>query len=266
MTGRVRAASAAPEPRYRQILQDLRTAIEAGSLRPGSLAPSEKALEAHYGVSRITARRALDELAQSRMIERSRGRRARVLGLPAPEALPVVRDDLANMLRQVRGTTVSVLDFEWRVATPEIAHALMVDEGDQVLFVARLRRRAERPVFVTHVYLPRPVGQLIDRKMLETTPILDVMAAQGVDIARYDQRMSARPCPEWVAPLLQLEAGDPTFQVTRTVRDRHGCPVQLVTIYFRWDAYSYRFSAVCDGDEASGTIETARPASDPDQR
>lgn len=68
------------EPLYRQIYWDLRQKIESGEYPEGSQVPTEAELEKHYGVSRITVKRALGQLAREGCIERIPGRGSFVLG------------------------------------------------------------------------------------------------------------------------------------------------------------------------------------------
>lgn len=61
------------EPRYQQIQRALRQRIESGQLRPGDRVPSENQLGDEFSVSRMTARRALHELADSGLLLRAQG-------------------------------------------------------------------------------------------------------------------------------------------------------------------------------------------------
>src|SRR3569623_2107471 len=65
-------------PLYARVHQALVEAIQRGKLAPGTVLPTEKELEKQYGVSRITVRRALDDLERAGLIESGRGRHARV--------------------------------------------------------------------------------------------------------------------------------------------------------------------------------------------
>lgn len=61
-------------PRYRQISDEFRAAIERGELAPGALLPSEAAISSRYGVSRGTARQALTDLSGSGLVEAVQGK------------------------------------------------------------------------------------------------------------------------------------------------------------------------------------------------
>ena len=63
-----------PTPLYVQLSRQLRSQIEQGSLRLGGQLPSERELAAEYGISRLTARKALALLRDDGIISARRGR------------------------------------------------------------------------------------------------------------------------------------------------------------------------------------------------
>src|SRR5258708_14342927 len=69
-----RLAPALRTPLYHQIYILLREQIMSGTYGDDALLPTEFSLARTYGVSRITAKRALDELKAEGLVERRRGR------------------------------------------------------------------------------------------------------------------------------------------------------------------------------------------------
>lgn len=63
-----------PLPLYFQVYQSLLERIQQGEFPPGSFLPPERQLTEDYGVSRITAIKALDELAKGHYVKRQQGR------------------------------------------------------------------------------------------------------------------------------------------------------------------------------------------------
>jgi GntR family transcriptional regulator of arabinose operon len=61
-------------PLYAQLYSYLIDEIMAGRLKPGDRIPSEKALAEQFSVSRITSKKALENLEHAKVIERARGR------------------------------------------------------------------------------------------------------------------------------------------------------------------------------------------------
>jgi DNA-binding GntR family transcriptional regulator len=61
-------------PVYQQIAEAIAERIDAGDLAPGDRIPSEQELVGRYGVARLTARRAVDMLVESRRACRVQGK------------------------------------------------------------------------------------------------------------------------------------------------------------------------------------------------
>ena len=66
-------------PKYRQVYEDLYSAIQAGSFHPGERLPSEAELGERYNTSRITVAKALKELQLQGMVSRRAGSGTHVL-------------------------------------------------------------------------------------------------------------------------------------------------------------------------------------------
>ena len=61
-------------PLYQQIFEEIKGAIEAGDYVPKERIPSEPELSERYGVSRITVRRAVEELCAEGYLVKQQGR------------------------------------------------------------------------------------------------------------------------------------------------------------------------------------------------
>ena len=74
------AAATLPSiPKYRQVYEDLHSAIRTGSLQPGDRLPSETVLGERYNTSRITVAKALNELNLQGLVSRRAGSGTHVL-------------------------------------------------------------------------------------------------------------------------------------------------------------------------------------------
>ena len=155
----------------------------------------------------------------------------------------VAFEDPFSALRLVRGTTVRLLGFEWRLAEGPVARALRVDDGDQVLRVLRVRERDAEPVFHTAVWMPASVGALVNRKALDGGALHDVLGAAGCQPASVERQMSADPCPDDIAAVLKLAPGAPTFRVDRLSRAGDGAPLHLLVGHWRWDRFNMRLTS-----------------------
>ncbi len=76
-------------PRYERIISNLLDEVRLGKLLPGDKVPSEHQLAKQYAVSRITSRRALEELARMQVVERTQGRGTFISENAAQQAKPI---------------------------------------------------------------------------------------------------------------------------------------------------------------------------------
>ena len=236
------------EPLYAKVQSALRDAIRRGELGAGAALPSEKELEAAHGVSRITVRRALEELEREGLVVRGRGRQARVVELLVSTVRTQIEDDLTGLLELVRGTEARVLLFKWRLPDAAMRARLGTPEDEPVLQVDRLRSSKGRPMLHTTAHMPAAIGARLRRDTLGERTMLEMLARSGVFVGGAEQEMRAAHCPAVVAPLIGLAPGDPVFVIERLVSDREGHPVQHLLATFRWDSFSYRVSATGSGD------------------
>jgi len=235
-------------PLYARVHQALVEAIQRGKLAPGTVLPTEKELEKQYGVSRITVRRALDDLERAGLIERGRGRPARVAAPLVASTTMAIDQDLPSILEIGRGTVAHVLSYVWKMPSADEAQRLQVDASEPVLEVARLRRRYERPVLHTVARVPAPIGALLTKEALEATNMLDQLATRGLRAARTEMEMRAQACDAKVAEHLELKKGDPVFVMERLVSDTTGRPIQSMTATFRADSFTYRIVSASESE------------------
>lgn len=230
-------------PLYAKVHAALKQAIQEGRLAPGAPLPSEKELEVQHGVSRITVRRALEELEREHLILRGRGRQARVADLLMSVARTAIEDDVASILELVRGTEARLLKFLWQFPDEKVRALLEVAEGEPVLLVERVRSLNGSPIMHTMAQVPARIGAKLEQETVSAGTMLEQLRDRGVTIAHAVQEMRAAPCPEAVAPLLGLKPGEPIFVLERLVRDEENRPIQYLVGSLRWDSYSYRITS-----------------------
>lgn len=229
-------------PLYRQLLGDLRRRILAGAFDHDRQLPSEAQIEASYGVSRITVRRALQELAQEGLIERHQGRATRLaphhLQRPAEAALEGGLDEILALGFQAEA---EVLESGEAPATAEVAGRLAVTPGAPVHRSLCLRRLDGRPLCRLLSYLPLELARRVPTAALDGEPLL-LLVRDGLVLGRVEQSLAAVAATAELATSLELSEGAPLLLIERLFRDERDRPVQLVQSHFRADRYRYGMS------------------------
>ncbi|MGH9507602.1 MAG: GntR family transcriptional regulator [Terriglobales bacterium] len=155
----VTARGAAPaRPLYARIQEELageiRAGLGAGRLRPGDFFTTERLLCRRFGVSAITAKRALDELEAAGQLTRHRGRGTHV-------AQPRIQQVLDHFYRFTTHVASQGLEPSWRnrrVAVerpgPEVAARLKIKRREKVVAIERLRLVNGEPFFWHTSFVP----------------------------------------------------------------------------------------------------------------
>src|SRR6476620_1679908 len=143
-----------PIPLYHQLKDSLQKAIEAGKWKSDEQLPNETRLAEHYGVSKITVRQALQELASLGYIRREQGRGTFV---SQPKFYQGPRE-LMSFTEEMRAHRLapesSVLEQRVARADAEVAAALGIAEGDEVFVLTRLRMAEGEPMGVQIAHIP----------------------------------------------------------------------------------------------------------------
>jgi len=227
-------------PLYRQVAERLRAAILDGETAPGDPLPSEQRLEERFGVSRITVRRALDELAAEGLIERRQGRPTRVRQLPGMRPLAADPEgDIQNILTLASETEVEILSMGYVLPPDEIRRALDLPRHHPAFRCERLRRHRGQCFCLTLAWVPPPYAAGLTDEALRTTPLLLLLQRAGARPARTDQTISAVAAQGEAARHLEVKEGTPLLEVTRLLRNAEDRPIQQLTALFRPDRYRY---------------------------
>jgi GntR family phosphonate transport system transcriptional regulator len=142
-----------PTTVYQAVAAQLEQALHQ-RYRCGDYLPSEQQLADHYAVNRHTLRRAVDELVHKGLLQRRHGVGILVLMRPYNYPLHAQARFSQNLLEQGSHPTSERLLAVMRPASNEVASALAVAEGDNVIHLRTLRRVNGVPVCVINHFLP----------------------------------------------------------------------------------------------------------------
>ncbi len=239
-------------PLYHQIVVILTSRMTSGALRPGDTMPGEAAICTEFGVSRITARRALNELAAMGRVVRERGRGTRVVPHKKPPSVSATLDGLMeNVGHMGRMTSVKVLDFRYLAATPDMAEKLDLAEAAMVQRAVRVRYLGDEAMSYLVTVVPEQIGRKVDGMDMSQTPLLLLLEAAGVPVASATQTIGATVADTEVAQALGVAAGTPLLEVNRLVLDDQERPVEMIRVLYRPDLYRFEV-AMQRVDDQSG--------------
>lgn len=126
-------------PLYVQLAEDLKDKIEQGIWKIGECIPSERELSLQYNMSRITIRRAIDELEKEGKLKKVQGKGTYVYSRAYIQNLNQVYSFSAEMEKQGKISSTILIDRQIIQASKSIADELGLKPGDPVIYLERLR-------------------------------------------------------------------------------------------------------------------------------
>lgn len=198
-----------PRPRYQTIADDLRARLEHGEFSAGRVLPSESELSGAYQVSRITVRRALDQLREEGLVVSRQGFGWLVAVDPLRQSLGRLGTIESQLAEAGIDSERRVLDFGYVAPTGRVREVL---GGDSVLRVRRVNLADGEPFAVVTVWCPDDLAGELSRSDVERRSFHDLL---GVEIGQATQTIGAGAAGEEEAELLRIPVGSPTLECER---------------------------------------------------
>lgn len=224
-----------PTPLYLQIALKLRETITAGKWAEAHGLPSERQLVDSLSVSRVTARKAIQQLGEWGLVVRRQGQGTFV----APRLQqPLSRLSSFSEELKLRGLAAGSVWLERAtgLATPEEMMALGLGSGETVARLRRLRTADGVVMGIEHCriptrFVPDPAG-------IESS-LYAWLDAQRTPVVRALQRMSATNATAEQAKLLSVREDAAVLFITRMGYGRDNQIMELTHSYCRPDYYEF---------------------------
>lgn len=236
-------ARAQGSPLHHQIYLILRDAIRSGRYQPGELLPTEEALSAQFGVSRITIRRALDTLARADLIERQQGRGTFVRkdATSTPIRVPIY-SIIEQISRIGLATDVRVVEFGYETPPPEVRAVFGADEGHRMQRAVRLRLQNGEPFLQLTTFVVDHVASTYTREDMEKMSLFELIGRAGVRLASGEQIVSATLATPTISQRLNVKIGAPLMRLIRIMNDADGKAVEHLELLASPESFQLRFS------------------------
>jgi GntR family transcriptional regulator len=224
---------------HQQLFRTLADMISSGVVKPGERLPTEAELVDAYGVSRTTARRALDELRRQGIVERQPGKGTFVLHPRLHATIPHLRS-ITEEIEQLgyRAGTIP-LSVQRGVADETLAGHLRLAVGDPVLVVTRIRTADGRPVYLATSTLNVALLPALAEADFSLGMYTQFERVTGRQVQRATQWLSAVRASTEVARHLRLPPAAPALRLERVVYLDGDLPVEVVNGYFHGQLYKH---------------------------
>ncbi|EGU38095.1 putative transcriptional regulator [Vibrio ichthyoenteri ATCC 700023] len=222
---------------YKKVLDDLKQKINSGVYEIGSALPTERQLIEEYDVSRITIRKAVDELVKLSLVEKRRGSGTYVLG-----------KQYSHELRGLAGTTeilggcnktvrYKVFQFSMITDNPAIHKMLEINEGEALYYIRRVKYVDDLPRIVEDSYMPVSLFPDLNISTLEKSKFDYVERDKGMIIEGSRQEFTAVEPDEALLSLLAMDKASPVMNLRSVSNLKDGRRFDYTEAWFHPDAH-----------------------------
>ena len=227
-------------PLYKQLKNQLLQEITSGALGLGSRVASERELAERYGISRMTARKAIEELARERYLIRTVGKGTYVTSARRTSEFLQVISFSEDMRRQGYSVASKVLRFEIQEPTPEVAERLGLKSSDKVVNLERIRYANRVPTAIQSSYLVHMLCPGLMKHDFSSDSLYRVLSEElGLRLSFSNNTLESRISTKEEMRRLRLTHPIGLFVLEQTTYLEQGDPIEYVVSIFRGDRYKF---------------------------
>lgn len=237
------------EPAYAQLANILRRQIAEGIYRSGDRLPSEAQLCKQYGVSPMTVRRSINLLAAQDVVSTAQGRGTFVKPLEINKAtfhLPRFNE----LFDDTHDVEVRLLEVRIRPADERVASKLCLQENDKVIYLRRLLKQKENPVFYHRTFLHFNPRQPFIEAEMDTPSLENFFISSDHELLKFGElKVEVTNLDDEESELLQVPCGTAAFHLEHMFYDFENRPVSWG--WFIWRGDKLRFTTTVGIDTAA---------------
>src|SRR6266853_1718743 len=225
---------------YSRVETVLASEIADGDLRVGDQLPTEDSLILRFGVSRITVRRAIQNLVSRGLVEIRRGKGTFVAAPKITQELTELSGFVEDMHALGRKPTARVIGKEIVTANTTVARHLALTRGERVVRIRRVRLADGVPLSFDETYLPLEIGKKIITDNLRVEPIFSLLERKyDIPLIEAEYKLDAVAAENEIAKGVRVKPRSPIFRIERTSYSTDSRPVDYETLHYRGDLVQF---------------------------
>lgn len=243
-----RVDNQSPVPKYYQLGQIIREMIENEELQPGDAIPTEMELCKYHGVSRMTARKAIQNLVHEGLLYREQGKGTFV-------AYPKERRNVSQLLSfteemKAKGKKVTnkIMLFEKNKPSKKIAKILDINPDEDFIFmIKRLRIVSGLPFAIELAHIPEKIVPGLKLEDIEKNSLYDLIENTHGNKLSYGKQ-SVEPVVLTAYEKEMFEIQDNSLESSlgllfeRTTYSEDGEAIEYTRSVYRADIYKLEYT------------------------
>ncbi|MBM7624937.1 GntR family transcriptional regulator [Sporohalobacter salinus] len=230
-------------PLYVQIKNHLLRKITNDEYDEHSKLPSERKLSQKFDVSRMTARKALNELVNEGYVYREAGRGTFVAGKKIERDFIEINGFTEHLKNcGINGIETEVITKKIIEVDNKIAEKLNVNTGTKCYKIVRLRKVSNNPISIQYAYLAvEKFNEIIKYDLKKESLYQIIQEYYNCNITKATSKLELRYLDEYNAKLLKLSKKMPVFKINQVAYDNNNNVIEYCQSLNRTDVFSYAF-------------------------
>lgn len=231
-------------PLYQQIKEDIKASIDRGKYKPKEKIPTEPELSAEYSVSRVTVRRAVEELCNEGYLVKMQGR-GTFVSTPRIHRKMTGGNRMESFSKtcQEYGMTPGARLLDKKIVPVQDDEKAFwnCDEDTLLLYIQRVRTADGQPIFLENLFLLYDeFKSLMSAEWSDSSAFAAIASVDGRQITDTSRRTIeiARASAEQ-AQVLNVPVGEPLLFMNCYFIDQHSQPICIGRQYYVGSRYMF---------------------------
>ncbi|WP_066890207.1 GntR family transcriptional regulator [Clostridium nigeriense] len=227
-------------PLHYQIYTDILEKIKNKEYKVNDKLPSEKELQDMYGVSRITVRRAMEDLQREGYAAKYRGIGTVVCKPKKNFNLRMLSSFSEDNEKYGEKASSILVKFQELIADQRISDLLNLNSSEKIFYIERIRLSGDTVIGLHKAYIKKLNNlTLKEDDFKEDTSLYKLLKDKGIKIDHAEEKLEAKISNEELNKILKVDNIIPIFYKERLTYDSNNRPVEYVEMYYNADMYEY---------------------------
>jgi GntR family transcriptional regulator len=240
-------------PLYKQV-KDLLIKDIHQHMQEGDLLPNESQIEEKYQVSRITVRKAIDELVKEAIVFRQQGRGTFVRSTKIIQDASSITSWTEEMVLKGKKPVTRDMDIYEVEPSKKMVEKLELSNEEKVICIKRVRYANDEPIALMFNYLrAKYIPGFLEKGLSGESLYEELENRYSIVLEEANENIKARISTDMESSALRISPDSAVLHITRTSYLPNGTPLELVEMICRSDRYEYQIKL--SGRNKSRVIE-----------
>lgn len=228
-----------PIPIYHQLEEQIKTKIESGEYKAGDSLPSEREYAEQLGISRMTVRQAITNLANKHYLYRIKGKGTFIAEQKLEQNLNGLTSFTEDMKARGMKPGNKLINFEIIPANEGLAEQLHIPVYTPVYEIKRIRLAEDEPMALERTYISANLIKGLTDEIAQSSLYYYIEDKLGLRIGKASQIFEATLANEEEIQYLKIEENSPVLFMKRVTQLADGTTFEVVKSSYRADRYKF---------------------------